>query len=450
MIKNSQLPSKYLSRWRFVIIILAVIILGVNPQIPVAQNILQRRTLTSNWGGLRDRLVDEGISPEAVYTGDFFYNISGGVHRSRVYLYNVDLTLVLNTTKLLNWNDAIIFLYGLGDKGDNPSENSGDIQGISTIAAYNTWKLYEAWLQQNLPATHLSLLLGLYDLNSEFDLLNSANFFLNPSHGIDLTFSQSGKNGPSIFPNTTLGFRLKWEPAISFYFQTVILNGIAGDPAIPNGTHLAFGNNDGILSTTEIGFLRTPVSNTKPASGRRRRSHIGRMENLHYQGKLGLGFWFYTARFEPVLPPETGDKNNKIRGSRGMYLITEQVIYREKNKPGQSLEIFSRVGYANPKMNRFVFYLGGGSIYTGLIPGRDKDIIGIAVAGVYNGRQYKQAQFQAGRQVDPAEWNLEFSYQVILTPWFSLQPDVQYIIHPNTDPSIQNALTVGIRTYITL
>ena len=450
MIEVSHLPSKYFPFLKFVTFILTVILLFIAPQISVARNIFQRQTLTGNWGGIRDKLVNKGISPEAVYTGDFFYNISGGLHHSGVYLYNVDLTLVLNAQKLFNWNDAIIFLYGLGDEGDNPSENSGDIQGISTIAAYNTWKLYEAWLQQNLPDYHLSLLLGLYDLNSEFDVLNSANFFLNPSHGIDLTFAQSGKNGPSIFPNTTLGFRLKWEPATSFYFQTVILNGIAGDPANPNGTHLAFGSNDGILSTTEVGFLRTPVANTKPASGRRRRSHIGRMENLHYQGKLGLGFWFYTARFQPVLPSGNSALNRKVWGSLGMYLITEQIIYREKNEPGQSLEIFTRVGYANPRVNRFVFYLGGGSIYTGLIPGRNKDIIGIAAAGVYNGRKYKQAQFQAGKYVDSAEWNLEFSYQVIFTPWFSLQPDVQYIIHPDTNPAIQNALTVGIRTYITL
>ena len=72
------------------------------------------------------------------------------------------------------------------------------------------------------------MLVGLYDLNTEFDALESAGLFLNSSQGIGPEFAQSGLNGPSIFPTTTLGLRAKWAPGSRFYLESVVLNGLAG------------------------------------------------------------------------------------------------------------------------------------------------------------------------------------------------------------------------------
>lgn len=44
----------------------------------------------------------------------------------------------------------------------------------------------------------LSLLFGLYDLNSEFDTQETSSIFINPSHDIGAEYAQSGKNLPSI------------------------------------------------------------------------------------------------------------------------------------------------------------------------------------------------------------------------------------------------------------
>lgn len=413
-----------------------------------AQSIFKRNTLTGDWGGVRTSLADNGITLDAVYTGDFFSNLSGGIHRSGTYLDNVDLILILNAENLVGWENAALFLYVLGNQGGNPSENAGDVQGLSNIAAFNTWKLYEAWLQQNLLALKTSFLLGFYDLNSEFDVLQSANLFINSSHGIDPTFSQSGKNGPSIFPNTTLGLRVKWTPVTSFYLQTVLLNGISGDPANPAGARITFGSNDGILSTTEAAYQINPVVQAAPAAGRKRHSHIGRLGTPEYEGKIAVGIWFYTAKFDAILQPANAGMARKLGGNYGLYLIAEQTIYHGSNQAEQRLTLFTRIGFANPKINRFGFYIGGGFHCAGLIPGRNADQLGFAAAGAYNGDEYKTVQSRAGQLVSDAEWNLELTYLCQLTPWFSLQPDLQYIIHPNTNPVIKNALALGIRGVI--
>lgn len=78
-----------------------------------------------------------------------------------------------------------------------------------SIDADNTWKIYEAWFQQKLFGDNLSILTGLFDLNSEFDLIETAGLFLNSSQGIGSNFSQTGLNCPSIFPNTSLWLRTK-------------------------------------------------------------------------------------------------------------------------------------------------------------------------------------------------------------------------------------------------
>ena len=42
---------------------------------------------------------------------------------------------------------------------------------------------------------------------------------------------------------------------------------------------------------------------------------------------------------------------------------------------------------------------------------------------------------------------VETFYKVQLTPWFFLQPDAQFIIHP--DGKNKNAFAMGLRTFIT-
>ncbi|TDI96625.1 MAG: hypothetical protein E2O76_11425 [Caldithrix sp.] len=98
---------------------------------------------------------------------------------------------------MFGWKGASFFLYGLGNSGGNPSENVGDAQIVSNIEGPDTWKFYEIWIQQNLFLGKLSVLAGLYNLNSEFDVIETGQLFLNSSHGIGPDFSQTGLNGRS-------------------------------------------------------------------------------------------------------------------------------------------------------------------------------------------------------------------------------------------------------------
>jgi len=146
-----------------------------------------------------DAGASSAVTPSVVYDGAAFANVSGGAHSGSTYTSNLNVQLDIDLAKLVAWPDTIAYLDGLWLQGGLPSNFVGDAQGVSSISAPNTLKLYEAWVQKNFSHNRISVLAGLYDLNSEFYRLQSAGLFLNSSFGIGPEFSQSGVGGPSIF-----------------------------------------------------------------------------------------------------------------------------------------------------------------------------------------------------------------------------------------------------------
>jgi porin len=139
--------------------------------------------------------VEVGVT----YTGEAVGVPSGGVEQDVVYLDNLDATTTVRSDSLVGWPGLTAFAYGLGNQGGAPSTLVGDAQVTSNI---------EAWLQQTL-GTRASVLVGLYDLNAEFDVNRTGSLFLNSAHGIGTPFGLSGRNGPSIFPVTSLAVRAR-------------------------------------------------------------------------------------------------------------------------------------------------------------------------------------------------------------------------------------------------
>lgn len=375
----------------------------------------------------RSRLEEKGVTFELVYTGELVSNTAGGLSQRSEYLENGDVMLSIDAEKLMNWKGASFSFYALGDRGGSASELVGDVQGVSNIESDDTWKLYEAWYQQNFAQDRLSLLFGLYDLNSEFDVTENAGLFLNSSFGIGPDYSQSGQNGPSIFPTTSMAIRARYQPSDAFYIQSAVFDGVPGDPDDPSGTQIQLGGNDGVLIATEVAYL----------------TGTGEDSETPYS-KFALGGWFYSAEFDDISEVDNLGEPIKRSGNKGLYIIGEQTVYREQDQ-SQGLALFARVGFANTSINQIGSYFGGGLVYSGLIPGRDEDQIGLAIAAAVNGNKFEQAMSDLGTPVESAEIVLELSYKLQVLPQLAIQPDLQYVINPSTDPNVKNALLLGTR-----
>jgi porin len=403
------------------------------------------RELDKRWNTLRTQLSDRGVQFGVRYDGEGFANISGGLRRGGNYLGNLNLQLTLDAQRLMGWAGGTVFLYGLGIHGGHPSNFVGDAQGVSNIEAPAKWKLEEAWIQQNFFGNRFSALFGRYDLNSEFYRLQSASLFLNSSFGIGPEFSQSGQNGPSIFPFTSVGGRFAVKPIEEIVLRTAVLDGVPVER--PNGSRQVFAAGDGVLVVTEAAYLYRPLSTEQP---RTRAFRIGRNCCGTYTGKLAFGGWYYTAAFDDLTRVEPDGSPARRHGSGGLYTLADWTVYHEDDDSGRQATVFGQFGIGDRRVNRFAYYTGGGLTLSGLVPGRKQDEFGIAVAAAHNGTPFIRTQRDQGMPNRRSEITVELTYLAQFGAHVAVQPDFQFVFNPNTNPRIRNAVAFILRFEVAL
>jgi porin len=384
-------------------------------------NLSQNDSSIQKTFGFQDSLSKRGIDFGAAYAGEYFSNLSGGIQRKGTYLDNYIFTLGFDLEKLINANGMTAYFSGLGINGGLPLENSGTLQGISNIAGVNHWKLYEAWIEQNFFDDEFSILLGLYDLNSEFDVRESSGIFLNPSFGIGFDFSQSGQNGPSIFPYTSLAFRLKVSLSKSLELIAAAFDGVPGSLAGQKDfLHLSWNEEEGALLAAEVILI--------PAE----------KEFGECYSKFSFGGWYYTSDFENVV------SEKKQQGNFGIYLNAEQFLFAENFSSQQGLALFGRFGFANSTFNPSDYSILGGANYKGLFPGRDEDVLGLAFTSIHLTDEFKNSeQFKSN-----LETIIEVTYSIKASNWLKIQPDLQLIFNPILAPQSDHSIAAGLRTEI--
>jgi porin len=323
-----------------------------------------------------------------------------------------------------------------------PASTSAMPRRSATSPPRRRLRVYEAWLQYNVPDTAFSILAGRYDLDTEFHRLNSANLFLNNSFGIGGAFGASGFVGPSTFPDPSVGVRLGYKPDANTILRAAVLDG--APPGQIDGSPAPFDERAGVPIVTEAAFL-TRGSTTEPAGTPR--SRFGRFSGLPpYDDKIAIGVWYYTGDFNDL--SEIAPNGTPVRrwGEAGAYLLLDRLLATLDQR---RITGFIQLGVADPAVDRFGVYFGAGLTTTGLLPRRPDDQAGISAAVAHNGSHYIAAQQQDGLPVSGSETAIELTYLAQVASWLAIQPDAQYVIHPNTDPRIANATVVQLRFAVT-
>jgi porin len=397
--------------------------------------------IAPTWEEIRRGAAAGGVEASVVYDGEGFVNASGGVRTGAAYVGNLHLQLTIDGMRLLGWPGATLFLHGLGTHGGHPSGLVGDAQGVSSLEAPAGWQLYEAWFQQNLRDNRVSALVGRYDLNTEFYRLQSATLFLNSSFGVGPEFSQSGREGPSIFPDAAVGARLAFKPARDVVLRAVVLDGVPVDR--PDGRQRVFAQGDGLLLVGEAAFLSRPLPEDRPLSSRRFR--IGRgAGSRSYDGKLAVGGWYYTAAFDDLSERGPDGRPVRHRGSGGAYVLADELVFRSAAQSRRQINAFGELGLGDSRVNRFGFYAGGGLVFSGLLPALDNDELGLGVAIARNGSHFIDLQRQDAVPVTGTETAVELTYLLQIGKHLALQPDLQYVMRPGSDSTRKDALAVAL------
>ena len=84
-------------------------------------------------------------------------------------------------------------------------------------------------------------------------------------------------------------------------------------------------------------------------------------------------------------------------------------------------------------------------IANGWIPTRGDGELGLTLTQSHNSDKYMQLVNSRGGHYKLNEYALEFYYRDKIYRGVSVQPDVQYVINPSTNPTLKNATIVGVR-----
>lgn len=382
---------------------------------------------------------NSGITLSTALAMDVMGAVRGGYSQKAAFLENWHLNLSVDPERFLGLGNSLIYLSTLQNNGGSASTHIGDVQTASNIEALETFRVYELWAQHNMMDNRVSVLAGVYDVNSEFDVMQSAQLFLNSSQGIGAELASSGLVGVSTFPATGLSTRLKMLPYRNVYAQIAVTD---GTPGVKN-VQWNYGT-DGFMAIAEIGYLyKESGGSQRYSSTEDRGDHISRAVTPVYDIKIALGGWGYNRNYASQ---RYGANIESYKKETGLYLLADAQTLSWVAPELDKTSLHARAGIANDRMSRFQYYFGAGITV--------KDPLGLdngGLSGVSVSIAENSSVFEGQLNQDSApEVAWEFTYEYPATSWLALQPDVQYIVNPGTIDVTDNALVLGFRTTLTL
>jgi porin len=341
--------------------------------------------------------ADEGGSPIHVaggYTLDLVA-VAAGERTGFRRLDQAELAADVSLERLTGWRGARIFAHVMAGSGGEPNLLAGTVQGIDNIeSTTHRIKLYQVYLEQSLPSIGGSLRAGLADLNEEFYASASSGLLLGPQFGIGSELAASGPAGPSIFPSTAAMARLRIERANRVYAQAAVYNAAAGSIGDRGGLRKLFGQ--GALLIAEAGKVGPT--------------------------RMSLGGWVYTKR--QVGHGEADAAGRPLRSrARGAYAIVEQAIPRL----GETGAAFLRAGVSEGRTTPFRGGWQAGVMLAPLGVKRPGTQVSLGFHQAFLSRRWRLDPAQAGQRPGRRETGVELTIADAVTPFLTVQPDVQYI-----------------------
>ena len=455
----------FFKKQSWVLRLFAAFLMGLNMSlhadpvdIPDPINILNQQRLLGEFKGGRPQLETNGVVMTLQSISDLLGNVQVGQKEGGTYTGLLNLGLAVDLQKVAGWEGASFKNTWLWLYGNDVSKNFiGDAFTASTIAGAPAFRCYELWLQQNLFHDVVSLRGGLLPFDTEFMTSDTANLFVNSAFGPMALVTLNLPNGGPQYPTATPGIRLALQPSSWLTLRSIFMQ--ANPFEQENNLHnfnWNFGPSGGFLNINEAAATWNKDATAKGLPGTAK-----------------VGCWFQTGQ-----GPQEGERDafsygspTAVAYSSGFYGIIDQQLYKAPPKvadsadgknpvhsgkdatppsvdSGKGLSSFAQVGFDPQEVSVSSFYTSAGFVYTGLIPTRDADKIGLSFAYADVSNYLKNKADQAGASGASFEAVSELTYSIRLAPAIAIQPDLQYILHPGGTRDYGNALVVGMRAVV--
>lgn len=420
-------------------------------------DLAHRKYLTGDWGGARTELANKGIFFDLDVTQILQGNAHGGRDTNSAFRYSgsADYYLRLDTARMGLWPGGLLTLHGETQIGDNINPKVGSLLSPN--------------YQGNLPVPNDPGITTLSEFYFTQALSEKFVIMAGKVDGTSLVDQNAfAGNQRTQFMNT--GLRI--NPVL--FYATPYTTMAAGAVVIPTKwlqITTAVADNDPEGAATMTGF------NT--ASHGRDWCTVFQeyMLTINPFGKAGhqrFG-WFWTSRdypeiggdnriqFPSVLGPRVIPRRLVPRWARvirlgnqaysltdpettadtwGLYYNFDQYLWTEADHPDQGIGVFGRFGLGG-EPNIFEQFYSFGLSGKGSVPDRDRDTWGI---GYYHAN--------INDDINPAfglhsEQGVEVYYNIEITPWCHVTPDLQVIVDPGSSDRHDVAVVYGLRMQMT-
>jgi porin len=368
--------------------------------------------------------VDAGPSPFQLrlqYTGEAWSN-SGGIQNGNTYLQNAFVGLKIDTEKAFGWTGGRFVAEGFYNTGNSLNENFvGSAQDPSAVDVgdRSLYRVYQVYYNQKFGNTDIRF--GVMDLETEFGISRPMDVFFNGAFAWTSTLDASGQqglNGPSTYPNTALGIRVRQKLNDDWSVQGAVVNGMSDRFDSPHSNSIDINNTNGALAIAEVDYV--PIARTK----------------------LMVGYWTYTGLQDTQNEFLDSGAVRQVRGSQGAYIGGSTRLYTIKDARG--LDAFINFGIGDSRVNEVDRSMNAGLTWTGPFDARPTDKLGFGIGIAHAGDPLQQAQLVQGNAMHAYETSFELTYRAMLTSWLTVQPDFQYIVHPGFDGAVKNDFVFGL------
>lgn len=386
------------------------------------------KTLLGDIGGWKKELEEAGLKVELTFQNILQHNFSGGLSTDHwepiTGTYDFSMELDFGKLKLIPGGSFYIKAKG----GYNESINSKEVGGLFNVNAdaFEDYAIFvrKWWYKQMLFDDKIELRVGRIQTNK--DLFDTGLY----AYHEDKDFlSRASIRNPQIPHDTAIGVFAKVKPLDWLYFQAATYDAQVAHRT-RTGFDTAFHDEAWWNAIWELGA--TPKWETDK----------GKMPG-HYR----LGWWYRPNERKVFKNTLDGRLRDEYRGDDvGFYLGADQMVWKENDnvKDDQGLGLFSRFGWAHRDINRIDYYWQVGCSYKGLIPTRDKDVTAFSVAQGIVSEQYRHNVNHSADRETVYEWY----YQIQLTPWCTISPDLQVITNPGGGKDAHDAFVGGVRLRI--
>ncbi len=352
---------------------------------------------------MRGERVSDGdaVSLAVELVMDWSRPLAGAVRKRNMLATLLDANLTFDLNRLVGLPGATLFADGYLQRGREASGDVGDFQGFSNIDSENRTQIAELWIEQFLLGERLRIKIGKVDANSEFAFVDAAADFIHSSAGVSPTILMP------VYPDPAMSVNVFAYPTDSLYVGAAIYDGAYEGAGIPTGrrgprTFFSNSKSDAYFLIGEVGWSWESA----PVGG---------------AGRLAAGPWYHTDRLDDL------DGVGTQRGSLGFYVLAEHQMWSESASDAageQGLKAFIQYGYADEDVSEAVHHVGVGAVWSGLVPGRDADVLGLMVSWV-------DLSNEAAGAFPNNETAVELFYSVPVTGFFTLKGDLQFIDNPS-------------------